>query len=90
MEYLIRYKTKSVLYPHPIHYLKVNKKNNLNNSINSKNIDEKNLKFLNDRKFGNDLTKSLKNEKGTQNQKLSSTNINQYQNKVFKLYNIFF
>ena len=84
----MKYKTKSVLISNQIQYLKVNKKNiQNNNAINSGKIDENNLKFTNNRQFGNDLTISMKNGKQVQNQKLSSNNITQNQNKVNK-YNI--
>jgi len=83
----MKYKTKSVLISNQIQYLKVNKKNiQNNNSINSGKIDENNLKFTNNRQFGNDLTISMKNGKQVQNQKLSSNNITQNQNKVNKYY----
>ena len=90
----MKYKTKSVLISNQIQYLKVNKKNiQNNNAINSGKIDENNLKFTNNRQFGNDLTISMKNGKQFQNQKLSSNNITQNQNKVNKyhiilIYNI--
>ena len=90
----MKYKTKSVLISNQIQYLKVNKKNiQNNNAINSGKIDENNLKFTNNRQFGNDLTISMKNGKQVQNQKLSSNNITQNQNKVNKyhiilIYNI--
>ena len=90
----MKYKTKSVFNSQPIQYLKVNKKNiQNNNAINSGKIDENNLKFTNNRQFGNDLTISMKNGKQVQNQKLSSNNITQNQNKVNKyhiilIYNI--
>ena len=90
----MKYKTKSVLISNQIQYLKVNKKNiQNNNAINSEKIDENNLKFTNNRQFGNDLTISMKNGKQVQNQKLSSNNITQNQNKVNKyhiilIYNI--
>ena len=90
----MKYKTKSVLISNQIQYLKVNKKNiQNNNAINSGKIDENNLKFTNNREFGNDLTISMKNGKQVQNQKLSSNNITQNQNKVNKyhiilIYNI--
>ena len=90
----MKYKTKSVLISNQIQYLKVNKKNIQNNNvINSGKIDENNLKFTNNRQFGNDLTISMKNGKQVQNQKLSSNNITQNQNKVNKyhiilIYNI--
>ena len=90
----MKYKTKSVLISNQIQYLKVNKKNiKINNAINSGKIDENNLKFTNNRQFGNDLTISMKNGKQVQNQKLSSNNITQNQNKVNKyhiilIYNI--
>lgn len=91
MEHVTKYKTKSVFNSHPIQYLKVNKKNiPNNNSINSGKIEEKNIKFLNNRQFGNDLTTSLKNGIKAQNQKTSSNNINQNQNKVNNIYLIFF
>ena len=81
----MKYKTKSVLISNQIQYLKVNKKNiQNNNAINSGKIDENNLKFTNNRQFGNDLTISMKNGKQVQNQKLSSNNITQNQNKVNK------
>ena len=83
----MKYKTKSVLISNQIQYLKVNKKNiQNNNAINSGKIDENNLKFTNNRQFGNDLTISMKNGKQVQNQKLSSNNITQNQNKVNKYY----
>jgi hypothetical protein len=89
MEHVTKYKTKSVFNSHPIQYLKVNKKNiPNNNSINSGKIEE-NIKFLNNRQFGNDLTTSLKNGIKAQNQKTSSNNINQNQNKVNNIYLIF-
>jgi hypothetical protein len=94
MEHVMKYKTKSVLISNQIQYLKVNKKNiQNNNAINSGKIDENNLKFTNNRQFGNDLTISMKNGKQVQNQKLSSNNITQNQNKVNKyhiilIYNI--
>jgi len=79
----MKYKTKSVLISNQIQYLKVNKKNiQNNNAINSGKIDENNLKFTNNRQFGNDLTISMKNGKQVQNQKLSSNNITQNQNKT--------
>ena len=90
----MKYKTKSVLISNQIQYLKVNKKNiQNNNAINSGKIDENNLKFTNNRQFGNDLTISMKNGKQVQNQKLLSNNITQNQNKVNKyhiilIYNI--
>lgn len=90
----MKYKTKSVLISNQIQYLKVNKKNiQNNNAINSGKIDENNLKFTHNRQFGNDLTISMKNGKQVQNQKLSSNNITQNQNKVNKyhiilIYNI--
>lgn len=90
----MKYKTKSVLISNQIQYLKVNKKNiQNNNAINSGKIDENNMKFTNNRQFGNDLTISMKNGKQVQNQKLSSNNITQNQNKVNKyhiilIYNI--
>ena len=90
----MKYKTKSVLISNQIQYLKVNKKNiQNNNAINSGKIDENNLKFTNNRQFGNDLTISMKNGKQVQNQKLSTNNITQNQNKVNKyhiilIYNI--
>lgn len=90
----MKYKTKSVLISNQIQYLKVNKKNiQNNNAINSGKIDENNLKFTINRQFGNDLTISMKNGKQVQNQKLSSNNITQNQNKVNKyhiilIYNI--
>ena len=90
----MKYKTKSVLISNQIQYLKVNKKNiQNNNAINSGKIDENNLKFTNNRQFGNDLTISMKNGKQVQNQKLSPNNITQNQNKVNKyhiilIYNI--
>jgi len=90
----MKYKTKSVLISNQIQYLKVNKKIiQNNNAINSGKIDENNLKFTNNRQFGNDLTISMKNGKQVQNQKLSSNNITQNQNKVNKyhiilIYNI--
>lgn len=85
MEHVMKYKTKSVLISNQIQYLKVNKKNiQNNNAINSGKIDENNLKFTNNRQFGNDLTISMKNGKQVQNQKLSSNNITQNQNKVNK------
>ena len=81
----MKYKTKSVLISNQIQYLKVNKKNiQNNNAINSGKIDENNLKFTINRQFGNDLTISMKNGKQVQNQKLSSNNITQNQNKVNK------
>lgn len=81
----MKYKTKSVLISNQIQYLKVNKKNiQNNNAINSGKIDENNLKFTNNRQFGNDLTISMKNGKQVQNQKLSTNNITQNQNKVNK------
>ena len=81
----MKYKTKSVLISNQIQYLKVNKKNiQNNNAINSGKIDENNLKFTHNRPFGNDLTRSMKNGKQVQNQKLSSNNITQNQNKVNK------
>lgn len=86
----MKYKTKSVLISNQIQYLKVNKKNiQNNNAINSGKIDENNLKFTNNRQFGNDLTISMKNGKQVQNQKLSSNNITQNQNKVNKYHIIF-
>ena len=85
MEHVMKYKTKSVLISNQIQYLKVNKKNiQNNNAINSGKIDENNLKFTNNRQFGNDLTISMKNGKQVQNQKLSTNNITQNQNKVNK------
>ena len=90
----MKYKTKSVLISNQSQYLRVNKKNiQNNNAINSGKIDENNLKFTNNRQFGNDLTISMKNGKQVQNQKLLSNNITQNQNKVNKyhiilIYNI--
>jgi hypothetical protein len=87
MEHIMKYKTKSVLISNQIQYLKVNKKNiQNNNSINSGKVDENNMKFTNNRQFGNDLTISLKNGKQAQNQKPPSNNITQNQNKVNKTY----
>lgn len=82
MENIMKYKTKSVLSSHQIQYLKVNKKIIQNNSIISKKIDENNLKFLNSRQFGNDLTLSIKNVKRAINHKITSKNKLQEQNKV--------
>lgn len=82
MENIIKYKTKSVLNPKHIQYLKVNKKNIQNNSSISKKNEDNNLKFFSDRQFGNDLTISLKNGNRALNHKLSTGNINQEQNKV--------
>ena len=94
MEHVMKYKTKSVFNSHPIQYLKVNKKNIQNNNpINSGKIEENNMKFLNNRQFGNDLTTILKNEIKPQNQKAPSNNINnnnQNQNKVNNIFLIIF
>ena len=90
MERIAKYKTKSVLNPHPIQYLKVNKKSLQNNSNISKKVDENNIKFLDNRQFGNDLTISLKNGNRSLNQKLSTNNINHEQNKVNNIININF
>ena len=86
MENIMKYKTKSVLSSHQIQYLKVNKKIIQNNSIISKKIDENNLKFLNSRQFGNDLTLSIKNVKRAINHKITSKNKLQEQNKVIIIY----
>ena len=90
MEYLMKYKTKSVLNPHQIQYLKVNKKNLQHNSNNLGKVEENHLKFLDNRQFGNDLTISLKNGNRSLNQKLSTNNINHEQNKVNNIININF
>ena len=85
MEHLPRYKTKSLINSHQIKYLKVNKKNMQSESnISGKILNEKNLKFMNNRQFGNDLTITLKNGNKLHNQKISSNSINQ--NKVNKLF----
>ena len=80
MDHLPRYKTKSLINSHQIKYLKVNKKNMQSES----NISGKNLKFMKNRQFGNDLTITLKNGNKLHNQKISSNSINQ--NKVNKLF----
>lgn len=90
MERIVKYKTKSVLNPHQIKYLKVNKKNLQNNSNILKKLEENSLKFLNNRRFGDDLTLTLKNGNRALNHKITTKNINQEQNKVNNIYNIFF
>ena len=82
MEYITKYKTNSVLDPHQMQYLKVNKKHIQNNSIIAKRADENNFRFINNRQFGEDLTLSLKNGNRAVNHKLSIKNKNQEQNKV--------
>lgn len=90
MERIVKYKTKSVLNPHQIKYLKVNKKNLQNNSNILKKLEKNSLKFLNNRRFGDDLTLTLKNGNRALNHKITTKNINQEQNKVNNIYNIFF
>jgi hypothetical protein len=85
----MKYKTKSVLNPHQIQYLKVNKKNLQHNSNNLGKVEENNLKFINNRQFGNDLTIPIKNRKSSQNHELSSNNNKVNQNKINNIYNKF-
>ena len=81
MERIVKYKTKSVLNPHQIKYLKVNKKNLQHNSNNLGKVEENNLKFINNRQFGNDLTIPIKNRKKIKiNNTKKSNSI--YQNKT--------